>query len=238
MDNKRLILEIVKSIVYAILGIFFGVLICVEISSLVRVLGLVGISCLFILTVVAFILLGRKEPDKKSISNISGNRSSRYPEKPNYAEEIQNSQMQNARMSGRQAQNNPLDRRPMSAEKKEQREKHKVAASKIVLINEEGRPLMEWSLDRKTSLIIGKSSEKEPVDVDLAGSAVAQMISKQHAVLNYTENGWYVDDIDSKNGTRVKKATQHAIMDVKLVGAIEVEVGDIIYIASTMLQLQ
>lgn len=64
------------------------------------------------------------------------------------------------------------------------------------------------------------------------------MISKQHAVLNYTEKGWYIDDIDSKNGTRVKKATQNAIMDVKLVGAIEVEPGDIIYIASTMLQIQ
>ena len=97
---------------------------------------------------------------------------------------------------------------------------------------------MEWSLERKTSLIIGKSADGEIVDIDLSGSAVAQMISKQHAVLNYTEKGWYVDDIDSKNGTRVKKLTQNSIMDVKLVGAIEVEVGDIIYIANTMLQIQ
>jgi pSer/pThr/pTyr-binding forkhead associated (FHA) protein len=97
---------------------------------------------------------------------------------------------------------------------------------------------MEWSLQNQTSLIIGKSTDKEPVDIDLSGSAVAQMISKQHAVLNYTDKGWFIDDIDSKNGTRVKKASQNAIMDVKLVGAIEVERGDIIYIASTMLQIQ
>lgn len=69
-------------------------------------------------------------------------------------------------------------------------------------------------------------------------SAFAQMISKQHAVLNYTDGGWYIDDIDSKNGTRVKKLNQNAILDLKLVGAVEVSVGDIIYIANTMLQLR
>ena len=131
-----------------------------------------------------------------------------------------------------------LDRKPISAEKREQREKNKKIAKKVVLINEEYKSLLEWSLEGQVSLIIGKSSEKEPVDIDLSGSAVAQMISKQHAVLNYTENGWYVDDIDSKNGTRVKKASQNSILDVMLVGAIEVEVGDIIYVANTMLQIQ
>lgn len=146
--------------------------------------------------------------------------------------------MQLSSSSSAQIQSNPLDRRPMSATKKEQHERNKTGAKKVVLINEEGQTLMEWSLERKTSLIIGKTADGEEVDIDLSGSAVAQMISKQHAVLNYTEKGWYVDDIDSKNGTRVKKLTQNSIMDVKLVGAIEVEAGDIIYIASTMLQIQ
>lgn len=68
--------------------------------------------------------------------------------------------------------------------------------------------LLEWSLQSKTALIIGKSNGKDNVDVDLSGSAVADMVSKQHAVLNYTDNGWYIDDIDSKNGTRVKKNTR------------------------------
>lgn len=137
-----------------------------------------------------------------------------------------------------QEQMNPLDRKPRSVEKREQYEKNRQPASRVVLLNEEGASLMEWSLQRQTSLIIGKSTDKEPVDIDLSGSAVAQMISKQHAVLNYTDKGWFIDDIDSKNGTRVKKASQNAIMDVKLVGAVEVERGDIIYIASTMLQIQ
>ena len=45
-------------------------------------------------------------------------------------------------------------------------------------------------------------------------------------------------DIDSKNGTRVRKLSQNAIMDVKLVGSVQLAAGDIIYIASTMLQLR
>lgn len=110
--------------------------------------------------------------------------------------------------------------------------------TKLVLLNEEGTALFEWSLQGKTAVSIGKSTDKESVDIDLNDSAFAQMISKQHAVLNYTDGGWYIDDIDSKNGTRVKKLNQNAILDLKLVGAVEVSVGDIIYIANTMLQLR
>lgn len=116
------------------------------------------------------------------------------------------------------------------------REKQNIQS--IVLINEEGTALTEWSLTGKSGMVIGKGTEKEPVDIDLSCSAFAQMISKQHAVLNYTDNGWCIDDIDSKNGTRVKKINRNAILDLKLVGTVELGVGDIIYIASTMLQLR
>lgn len=108
----------------------------------------------------------------------------------------------------------------------------------IVLINEEGKALSEWNLSNKAGMVIGKSTEKEPVDIDLTCSAYQQMISKQHAVLNYTGEGWCIDDIDSKNGTRVKKLNRNAILDLKLVGTVELDVGDIIYIANTMLQLR
>ena len=135
-------------------------------------------------------------------------------------------------------QANPLDQKPMSAQKREMQKKESKQVKSLVLINEEGDSLLEWSLAGKTALIIGKSTDKEKVDIDLECSAYAQMISKQHAVLNYTNGGWYIDDIDSKNGTRVKKLYQNSIMDVKLVGTVEVECGDIIYIANTMLQLK
>lgn len=131
---------------------------------------------------------------------------------------------------------NPLDQVPISAQKKGMPVMARI--SYVALIGEQGNELLKWSLDGKTAIVIGKGTETEPVDIDLSGSAMAQMISKQHAVLNYTDNGWYVDDIDSKNGTRVKKKNQSALLDVKLVGAVEVEAGDIIYIANAMLQLR
>ncbi|MFR5192773.1 MAG: FHA domain-containing protein [Lachnospiraceae bacterium] len=130
---------------------------------------------------------------------------------------------------------NPLDQVPISAQKKGMPAMARI--SYVALIGEQGNELLKWSLEGKTAIVIGKGTEAEPVDIDLSGSAMAQMISKQHAVLNYTDNGWYVDDIDSRNGTRVKKKNQSALLDVKLVGAVEVEAGDIIYIANAMLQL-
>ena len=130
----------------------------------------------------------------------------------------------------------PLDQVPISAQKKGMPAMARI--SYVALIGEQGNELLKWSLEGKTAIVIGKGTEAEPVDIDLSGSAMAQMISKQHAVLNYTDNGWYVDDIDSRNGTRVKKKNQSALLDVKLVGAVEVEAGDIIYIANAMLQLR
>ena len=124
------------------------------------------------------------------------------------------------------------------AEPKTAIETGKKPVRELVLINEEGDVLFTWDIRGKTSLVIGKSTQKEPVDVDLSMSAMSKMISKQHAVLNYTNDGWCIDDIDSKNGTRVRKLSQNAIMDVKLVGSVQLVAGDIIYIASTMLQLR
>ncbi len=235
-STRKITMEIVKAVVYIVLGIIAGAIINSSITVLVKVVCVVGIICIAALLAALFIVMGNKKENKGTgrISNVeSSARISRNigNQEPIIRESVQPS-------NPAQLQSNPLDRRPMSAAKKEQHERNKTGAKRVVLINEEGQTLMEWSLERKTSLIIGKSADGEIVDIDLSGSAVAQMISKQHAVLNYTEKGWYVDDIDSKNGTRVKKLTQNSIMDVKLVGAIEVEVGDIIYIANTMLQIQ
>lgn len=249
-SGKNIGIELIKCAIYTVLGVAMGYILQTELETSVKAVCIVGILFISVLIAILFVLTyGKKDTSsyrKTSLpeSEARISRSTSYPEKTNYSAMLQssrvqsNNQMQGGQMAASQMQSNPLDRRPMSAEKREQRERNRMPATKVVLLNEEGTSLAEWNLQRHTSLIIGKSSDKEPVDIDLSGSAVAQMISKQHAVLNYTEKGWYIDDIDSKNGTRVKKATQNAIMDVKLVGAIEVEPGDIIYIASTMLQIQ
>lgn len=237
-------MDILKSIIFTILGAIFGALCVAPINIFIKIVFCIAVLFVWVIVLLLFIIFG-KEKKRKPVRNMQNNSQTSSNVSGQNARISRNAQtmQQNTNMNmntvnAPQPQSNPLDRKPMSVEKKEQYEKNKQPAKKVVLLNEEGTALLEWSLQRQTSLIIGKGSDKEPVDIDLGGSAVAQMISKQHAVLNYTEKGWYVDDIDSKNGTRVKKASQNAIMDVKLVGAIEVEPGDIIYIASTMLQIQ
>ena len=244
--EKKIILEIIKSVVYTVLGILLGI--CLKNNNgMMRLPLILSIVCIWILTVTLFVIQSGKERNitAGSLSSLNenariSNAASRQIKQTDYSRKLDNNLKQNMLTSEKQISkgSNPLDRRPISVEKREQREKNKQKAKKLVLINEEYQPLLEWSLEGQVSLIIGKSTEKEPVDIDLSGSAVAQMISKQHAVLNYTDKGWYIDDIDSKNGTRVKKLSQNSVLDVMLVGAVEVEVGDIIYIANTMLQIQ
>ena len=243
--EKKIIIEIIKGGIYTILGTFLGI--CINADNAMKIPLILSIVCIWGLAVTLFVLQSSKKKnvtvsslDSLNVNARINNNMNRQRNQQDYSTKL-NDNFHNDRIIMEKQNNklnNPLDRKPISAEKREQREKNKKIAKKVVLINEEYKSLLEWSLEGQVSLIIGKSSEKEPVDIDLSGSAVAQMISKQHAVLNYTENGWYVDDIDSKNGTRVKKASQNSILDVMLVGAIEVEVGDIIYVANTMLQIQ
>lgn len=231
-----MVMEILKSAVYTLIGFIIGAILFSPMDVVLKIVFFLAMLCVLCAAFFLFIVFGKEK--KPIVTQKQEKRNESFSDQS--ARISRNAQAMQERVSNSRAleQENPLDRKPRSVEKREQYEKNKQPASKVVLLNEEGTALMEWSLQRQTSLIIGKSSDKEPVDIDLSGSAAAQMISKQHAVLNYTENGWFIDDIDSKNGTRVKKVSQNAIMDVKLVGAIEVERGDIIYIASTMLQIQ
>ena len=236
-------MEILKSAVYVFIGFIIGAIVFADIDFVLKIIffiAMMGVLCAVFFGFMVFSKEKKPAVSSKPLRTSSGSSVNASNSSGQSARISRNAQamQENVSFVGSQQQDNPLDRKPRSVEKREQYEKNRQPASKVVLLNEEGTALMEWSLQRQTSFIIGKSSDKEPVDIDLSGSAVAQMISKQHAVLNYTDKGWFIDDIDSKNGTRVKKASQNSIMDVKLVGAIEVERGDIIYIASTMLQIQ
>lgn len=242
--TSNTIIEVIKFVIYFGVGIGFGITIKSELASLNKWIIYLSLLCIIVITCL-LINIFLHEPTTMT-RTISGQNSQSISDKNN---QLLN-QMTDSRITTKspspdnmRAQQNlagasALDRRPLSTEKRAMREQNRKPATKLVLLNEEGMQLLQWSLENATSFIIGKSTEKAPVDIDLSVSAMAYMISKQHAVLNYTEKGWYIDDIDSKNGTRVKKASQNAIMDIKLVGAVEVEPGDIIYIANTMLQIQ
>jgi hypothetical protein len=72
----------------------------------------------------------------------------------------------------------------------------------VKLLDEAGRGIFDWDLERKISVLIGKSTSEETADIDLSSSAFAATVENAHAVLNCAAGKWYLEDI-SENGTIV-----------------------------------
>ena len=108
--------------------------------------------------------------------------------------------------------------------------------SRRLLLNEQGKPVKAWSLEGKTSLIIGKSGQNQELDVDLSDCEYSSFVDFQHAVLNFCMDQWYVEDLESHNGVKVKKVEDGECYRV-LHRPCRVTAGDILYIANTTLLL-
>ena len=106
----------------------------------------------------------------------------------------------------------------------------------IILKNEEGYDVKTWSIGKANSLIIGKTSRVR-VDIDLTEASYSSLVSKNHAILNKTDNGWFLEDLGSVNGTGIQKLSDNRKLKVKT-GPVKVESGDIIYIATTALLIR
>ncbi|TVX95106.1 FHA domain-containing protein [Cohnella terricola] len=107
------------------------------------------------------------------------------------------------------------------------------SVSKLVLLDEDGESVKEWFIQGETSLLIGKSSSREEVDIDLSDTEYASLISLQHAVLNYSEGSWYLEDLDSRNGIGIRSSNQSAAVRLDPDATHRVEIGDLIYLANT-----
>lgn len=107
--------------------------------------------------------------------------------------------------------------------------------TKLILKNDEGRNVKVWDIENKTALLIGKSGREEDneVDIDLAESEYAVLISKQHAVLNFSSGSWYIEDIGSTNGSGLKSSDANEKVLLETGRPYPINAGDIIYIANT-----
>ncbi|MGC5325331.1 FHA domain-containing protein [Brevibacillus sp. SYSU BS000544] len=110
--------------------------------------------------------------------------------------------------------------------------------TKVVLLDEDGESTKEWYIHGGTSLLIGKSTPEHEVDIDLADTEYAALISKQHAVLNHASGQWYIEDVDSRNGTGIQKSNHKSRSKLEQENPQKLESGDIIYIASTRLMIK
>ncbi|MBR2216552.1 MAG: FHA domain-containing protein [Selenomonadaceae bacterium] len=77
--------------------------------------------------------------------------------------------------------------------------------TRVELLNEDDGVTTTWELYDKVSAVIGKDVRENQVDIDLAASEYASLVDVEHAVLNYAEGNWYVEDLASHNGVAVQK---------------------------------
>lgn len=109
-------------------------------------------------------------------------------------------------------------------------------AGQLVLLDEHDKPVRSWDLAGKTALILGKKNDREEVDVDLTECEYSTFINDQHAVLNFCLDSWYLEDLGSQNGVKIKKVEDGGCYQVTN-RPCRVSAGDVIYLASTRLLL-
>jgi hypothetical protein len=105
----------------------------------------------------------------------------------------------------------------------------KPSISTLMLLGEDDRPIRIWDLTGKVGLLIGKSSADYQVDIDLSDTDYHTYVDPEHAILNYQESGWWIQDTSSRNGISIfrrgkeLKPGHHA--------PVRLELGDVICVA-------
>lgn len=112
------------------------------------------------------------------------------------------------------------------------------ALSKLILKDDDGKFIKSWEMNGKTSLLIGKKTNNNEIDIDLSDTVYASLVSREHAVLNYTGKQWYFEDIGSSNGSGIKRKSDGKKFKVEEGKAYRVYNGDTIYIANTQIMVK
>lgn len=107
---------------------------------------------------------------------------------------------------------------------------------KLILLDGQGKPVKSWNLQGEVALIIGKAGQNQELDIDLSDCEYSSFIDFQHAVLNFCLDQWYVEDLGSQNGVKVRKVEDGECYRV-IHRPCKVVAGDILYIANTKLLL-
>lgn len=115
--------------------------------------------------------------------------------------------------------------------------KSAAAISQISLLNKDGEIISTWELYGKISAVIGKDIGENHVDINLNETPYAAMIDVEHAVLNYADGNWYIEDLDSKNGISIQKVGQDKAYKLSALQPCKLDFGDIVFIGVCQLKL-
>lgn len=108
----------------------------------------------------------------------------------------------------------------------------------VILKDEDGYDQRVWKVGRATSMLVGKKTPRNKVDIDLGETVYSNLISRAHGVLNQVNDSWYYEDLGSRNGSGVERKKDGRKLKLKSNNPIKVESGDVIYLATTKILLK
>ena len=108
----------------------------------------------------------------------------------------------------------------------------------IFLKDSEDYDMKIWKVGRATSLLIGKQSPRNRVDIDVSEGIYSNLVSRAHGILNRVNGIWYYEDLGSQNGSGIERNIDKRKIKLKKNIPVKVESGDIIYLATTKILLK
>ena len=121
---------------------------------------------------------------------------------------------------------------------KEIEEVEKNQIENIILKNSDDYDIKVWKIGRATSLLIGKRTPRNKVDIDVSEGVYSNLVSRAHGMLNRVNGVWYYEDLGSQNGSGIEKKDDRRKIKLKRNVPVKVESGDIIYLAITKILLK
>ena len=118
----------------------------------------------------------------------------------------------------------------------EQLEKNQL--ENIILKNCDDYDIKVWKIGRATSLLLGKKTPRNKVDIDVGEAMYGNLVSRAHGILNRVNGLWYYEDLGSQNGSGIERIKDKRKVKLKKNMPVKVESGDIIYLATTKLLLK
>lgn len=110
--------------------------------------------------------------------------------------------------------------------------------SEIMLLGEDNNITDTWDIYGKTSIVFGKEEGEFQADVNLKNTDYAGTIDWEHAVMNYSNGCWYIEDLDSENGTRIQKGGEGEKYKVSSREPCKVEKNDVIYLGLAPIKIR
>lgn len=115
-------------------------------------------------------------------------------------------------------------------------EEEKYAITKLGVYFENS--IFDYDIENKNSVCIGKINNKLDVDIDLSNHEYSHLVSKIHGIFNKIDGKWYYEDMNSQNGSSIKRKDNEINIKLESNKKYEVLKGDEIYISLVRLVIK